>query len=105
MTTSVTAENLAPVVVTLDAVLDISAAERLHADLVGMRGRPLTIEASQVQRLGGLCLQVLLSALATWRADHRPIALAAPSIAFERAWAALGAPAFPAAANAQGTDA
>jgi chemotaxis protein CheX len=105
MTTSATAETLAPAVVKLDPTLDISAAERLHKDLVGLRGRPLTIDASDVQRLGGLCLQVLLSARATWRADDRPIALTAPSTAFERAWASFGAPAFPADPNAQGTDA
>ena len=105
MTTAEDAESLTPAVVKLDPTLDIGAADRLHVDLLALRGRPLALDASDVQRLGGLCLQVLLSARATWRADDRPIALTTPSAAFEQAWAAFGAPDFHSIANAQGTDA
>jgi chemotaxis protein CheX len=104
MTTPATAEMPPPAVVKLDPTLDIGAAERLHRGLLALRGRPLSLDASEVQRLGGLCLQVLLSARATWRADGRPIALTAPSQAFDRAWAAFGAPAFDTPATL-GTDA
>ena len=49
----------------LEPVLDLGAAERLHARLMDLRGQPLDIDASQVERLGGLCLQVLMSVMIT----------------------------------------
>jgi len=57
--------------IALSAVLDLRAAEPLKAQLLAVRGQEATLDASAVERLGGLCLQVLLSALATWRADSR----------------------------------
>jgi chemotaxis protein CheX len=81
--------------VQLEPVLDLGAAERLHAQLSGLRGRPLDIDASQVERLGGLSLQVLLSASNTWQADGQPARLVQASPAFEDAWALFAAPAFP----------
>lgn len=79
----------------LEPVLDLGAAERLHAQLSGLRGQPLDIDASQVERLGGLCLQVLISARDTWHADGQPARVSQPSPAFEDAWALFAAPAFP----------
>jgi chemotaxis protein CheX len=79
----------------LEPVLDLGAAERLHAQLLGVRGRPLEIDASRVERLGGLCLQVLLSAGETWAADGHTANLTGASPAFEDAWAMFAAPAFP----------
>jgi chemotaxis protein CheX len=76
----------------LEPVLDLSAAERLHAQLLARRGQPLAIDASQVERLGGLSLQVLLSARNTWAADGLSARIASPSAAFEDAWALFGAP-------------
>jgi len=81
-------------VLQLEPVLDLGAAERLHARLAGLRGGPLEIDASQVERLGGLCLQVLLSARQTWAADGHSVRLSHPSPAFDDAWALFGAPAF-----------
>jgi chemotaxis protein CheX len=81
-------------VLQLEPVLDLGAAERLHARLTALRGAPLEIDASQVERLGGLCLQVLLSARQTWAADGRIARLSQTSPAFDDAWALFGAPAF-----------
>ena len=78
----------------LEPVLDLGAAERLHARLTELRGRPLDIDASQVERLGGLCLQVLISARDTWRADGQNAAIGQTSSAFEEAWALFAAPSF-----------
>jgi chemotaxis protein CheX len=78
----------------LEPILDLGAAERLHAQLTELRGRPLDIDASQVERVGGLCLQVLLSARNTWRADGHPAAIGSPSAAFQDAWAMFAAPGF-----------
>jgi len=45
--------------------LDLKAAASLRSDLLSLRHTPLDIDASDVQRLGGLCLQVLMSAQAS----------------------------------------
>jgi chemotaxis protein CheX len=78
----------------LEPVLDLGAAERLHARLTELRGQPLDIDASQVERLGGLCLQVLISARNTWHADGRTAVIGHASTAFEDAWAMFAAPGF-----------
>jgi chemotaxis protein CheX len=56
-------------VVRLPETLDLNAAEPLRQALVEQRGRPLVLDGSQVARLGGLCLQVLVSAHKTWAED------------------------------------
>jgi len=78
----------------LEPVLDLGAAERLHATLMGLRGQPLDIDASQVERLGGLCLQVLISARDTWRADGHSAVIGQASTAFEEGWSLFAAPNF-----------
>lgn len=75
----------------LPAVLDIRAAETLKTQLLALRGRPLAIDASVVERLGGLCLQVLLSARRTWTEDGQALTVAPMSDAFAEQWAAFGA--------------
>ena len=59
-------QSTAPAVVSLQPILDLQAAEPLRAELMALRGRPLSLDASQVTRLGGLCLQVLMSARKIW---------------------------------------
>ncbi|WP_072371059.1 STAS domain-containing protein [Hyphomicrobium sp. NDB2Meth4] len=53
----------------LAEVLDLTAAAPLAQSLLPRRGSDLTIDASKVRRVGAQCLQVLLSAEATWKAD------------------------------------
>jgi len=77
----------------LPAVLDIQAAEPLRVQLLGARGRSLTLDASSVERLGGLCLQVLLSAQRTWAAEGHDLVVDPASEAFNDQWNAFGAPA------------
>lgn len=93
----------------LEPVLDLGAAERLHARLLELRGQPLDIDASQVERLGGLCLQVLVSARETWRADGHSAVIGQASAAFDDAWAMFAAPGFnnhpPHAFGTEGLDA
>lgn len=62
--------------------LDIKAATPMAAELVALRGAHLVINASAVERVGAQCLQVLLSAVATWQADGLDIELAEPSTGF-----------------------
>ena len=67
---------------TLARELDIKAAGPLAADLLKARGRDLSLNASEIDRVGGQCLQVLLSAAATWTADGAELTLEEPSPAF-----------------------
>jgi chemotaxis protein CheX len=50
----------------LAEVLDLKAATALATDLLAARGGDVSLDGSSVQRLGGQCLQVILSAKATW---------------------------------------
>ena len=70
--------------------LDLPAAGPLHEQLLGLRGGALGIDASGVESLGGQCLQVLLSAVATWRADAVALRFERPSAGFENGLALLG---------------
>ena len=77
--------------VRLPEVLDLKAAAPLREQLLAARGRPIQIDASHVQRLGGLCLQVLLSARQTWQEDKLPLEIVEPSTEFTDGVALFGA--------------
>jgi chemotaxis protein CheX len=68
--------------ITLSNELDIKAAGPLAAELLAARGKDLAVNASQIERVGGQCLQVLLSAAATWSADGAKLTIEEPSPAF-----------------------
>jgi chemotaxis protein CheX len=69
----------------LPQILDLAAAAPLRQALLEARGQPLELDASRVERLGGLCLQVLLSAQAVWAADGYAFRIVNPSPAFAEA--------------------
>ena len=71
-----------PESVQLPESLDLVAAGPLTKTLLSLRGSDVRLDASQVTRMGGQCLQVLLSAAATWRADHAILEIASPSAEF-----------------------
>ncbi|MDR3508331.1 MAG: STAS domain-containing protein [Caulobacteraceae bacterium] len=75
-------EDMAIESLALAPVLDLKAAAPLKAALLERRGHPLELDAADVQRLGGLCLQVLLAAGAAWRADGVPMRIGPRSDAF-----------------------
>jgi chemotaxis protein CheX len=79
-------------VLSLAPILDLQAAEPLRAELMVLRGRPLSVDASQVSRLGGLCLQVLISARKTWAEDGLALSVDEPSEAFTEQLASFGDP-------------
>lgn len=76
----------------LPPVLDLRAAAPLVAEFSSLRGRPLTIDASAVEKVGAQCVQVLVSAQQTWARDGVTLALSKPSDAFSGALALLGVP-------------
>jgi chemotaxis protein CheX len=75
----------------LPEILNLKAAAGLYADLSAARGHHLTLDASDVQRLGGQCLQVLLAASQAWRADGLELSIINPSDAFTHTLGLFGA--------------
>ena len=82
--------NTEPARIMLAANLDIRAASPLARELATVRGRDLLIDASSVERVGAQCVQVLLSAAATWNADMVQIDIERESDAFMQGIAILG---------------
>lgn len=85
---------LAPVQVCLAPALNSAAAADLAGELLALRGRPVVLDAGAVEQLGGLCLQVLLSASRTWAADKVSYALTPASQAIRDQAAVYGADLF-----------
>ena len=81
-------------VLLLTEMLDLRAAAPLAAELAALRGRNVEVDASRVRKLGGQCLQVLLSARACWEAEGARFCVAAPSDDFINGLALLGASPF-----------
>jgi chemotaxis protein CheX len=75
----------------LPEILDLKAAAPLAAEFLVRRGEAIRVDASRVGRLGGQCLQVLLSAIKTWKADAVPLAVVAASPDFIEGVRRLGA--------------
>jgi len=78
----------------LPAKLDADAAHRLKASLLERQGQSLSIDASDVQQMGTLCLQVLLAAKKSWRNEGHDFVMKNPSPAFRDSVALLGAETF-----------
>jgi chemotaxis protein CheX len=80
-------------VLELPEVLDLKAAAPLASAFLEKRGTEIVVDASRVEKLGGQCLQVLLSASLTWKADELPFGVVDASAGFLDALALLGIPA------------
>jgi chemotaxis protein CheX len=74
----------------LAEVLDLKAAAPLASSLLTHRGHELAIDTSRVRRLGGQCLQILLSAQSTWQADEVSLEFINPSSEFIEALESFG---------------
>lgn len=74
----------------LAEVLDLKAAAPLVNSLLSYRGSDLTIDTSNVRRLGGQCLQVLISAKNTWSVDEMSLEFVNSSIEFMEALEGFG---------------
>lgn len=75
----------------LDPVLDLNGAQPLKLALTEHRGEDLQVDAGEVQRLGGLCLQLLLAARRAWIEDGHSFEVAPRSEAFASALSLYGA--------------
>lgn len=78
----------------LAPILDVRAAAPLAAELSARRGQDVTLDASEVRRLGAQCLQVLLAARASWDADGARLRVSEPSDDFTDTLTLLGAASF-----------
>ncbi len=78
-------------VYTLPETLNLKAASGLQVDLMAARGHDLVLDASDVQRLGGQCLQVLLAASEAWRMDGLDLSIVNRSDAFTHTLGLFGA--------------
>ena len=74
----------------LAEILDRAAAAPLLVELMARRGHELTVDASPVRRIGGQCLQVLMSAAATWSQDGVAFAVTCASPEFAAGVAQFG---------------
>jgi chemotaxis protein CheX len=63
----------------LPEILDLTAAAPLAAALLARRGGGLVVDAGGVRRIGASCVQVLLSAALTWKADAAALRVVDPS--------------------------
>lgn len=69
--------------------LDAAAASRLGAELLALRGRPVLIDAGEVELASGLAFEVLLSATRQWRLDGQTFGIGHGSTVFRAACATL----------------
>lgn len=74
----------------LAAVLDLNEASALRGKLVSMRGSNLKIDASGVERIGTLCVQVLMAAAKTWDEDKLSFTFSKVSDAFQKTMQLIG---------------
>ena len=75
---------------TLAPRLDLSQVAALTADLRARTGADLVLDAGAVTHLGGLGLQVLLAAAASWRAAGHALSVHPRSEAFDEALTLFG---------------
>ncbi|MEM9170304.1 MAG: STAS domain-containing protein [Pseudomonadota bacterium] len=76
--------------IALASILDLRAAAPLADAFIARRGQNVTVDASGVERVGGQCAQVLVSAAKTWTADGATLTVDAPSAAFSENLETMG---------------
>lgn len=74
----------------LPEILDLNAAGRLHEQMLAHRGGNISIDASEVSRIGAQCVQVLLSAAQSWRSERQQFRVDQASDAFVKTLQLLG---------------
>lgn len=68
---------------TLPAVIDIASVGPLRNEILELSAEDLELDASAVERIGGLGIQLLLSAEKMWAANGRQLSIASASTAFQ----------------------
>lgn len=83
-------DGTSPKVLKLPEILDLNAASRLHEQVLAHKGEDIDIDASDVSRVGAQCVQVLLSAAKSWRAEDQKFKVEKASDAFLKTLQLLG---------------
>ncbi|TDK35139.1 STAS domain-containing protein [Rhizobium deserti] len=83
-------KKAAPGSLKLSSVLDLNEASALHGKLMAMRGSNVTIDASQVERIGVQCGQVLVAGAKAWQSDKKSFLVEKASDAFEKTMQLIG---------------
>ena len=76
--------------ISLAAVLDLNEASTLRGKLMGLRGSNVVIDASGVERIGALCVQVIMAAAKTWDEDKLSFTFSKVSDAFQKTMQLIG---------------
>ena len=84
------ARKAAEATLKLSPVLDLNEASALHGKLMTLRGAPLSVDASEVERIGALCAQVLMAGAKSWEEDGKPFGFARVSDAFDKTMKLIG---------------
>ncbi len=74
----------------LSAVLDLNEASALHGKLMAMRGGDVVLDASDVERVGVQCVQVLVAGARAWDEDKKSFLVEKASNAFEKTMQLIG---------------
>ena len=74
----------------LAAVLDLNEASTLRDKFMGLRGSNVVIDASAVERVGTLCVQVIMAAARTWDEDKLSFTFSKVSDAFQKTMQVIG---------------
>ena len=85
-----TSNNAAQSTLKLSPVLDLNEASVLQGKLLELRGTPLAIDASGVERIGVQCVQVLVAAIRGWQKDGIAISVTSASDAFDKTLKLIG---------------
>lgn len=85
-----TGNNAAQSTLKLSPVLDLNEASVLHGKLLELRGEPIVIDASGVERVGVQCVQVLVAALRNWQKDGKAFSVTDASDAFDKTLKLIG---------------
>ena len=62
--------------------LDSAAADPLRGEIAALEGADIALDASRVEFLGGLCLELLMCARQVWDSTGHAFGVEAPSEAF-----------------------
>jgi chemotaxis protein CheX len=77
-------------VLKLPRVLDVAAVRAVRKDLLDRRGTAMTIDASDVERIGALGIELLISANRQWLEDDRLLQMTGMSDSMKAAFTDLG---------------
>ncbi|MBB4183962.1 MULTISPECIES: STAS domain-containing protein [Sinorhizobium] len=74
----------------LAPVLDLNEATALHEKLLALKGSAVAIDASAVERIGALCVQVLIAGARNWEEQQLSFTFAKVSDAFVKTTQLIG---------------